>query len=343
MLGVATLLAHTLKSDRDPVTFSFAFFGCNRVDKDDWKKHKNPSSANLPQLHQNFKDVASISPRPQLLFVTGDLVLGYGDDEGQEVKGQLDAWMDEYKKSAVYGKLKMIPLAGNHEVNRKVGDKKLENKFTTSIWNEWIKRNDLPPHSPNGPTAGGADKLSDDQSVLNFSFDYGKLHFTCLNTDTRVEDGRIGYVPAEWATRDIQIAAARKQTIFVLGHRNVVDGVSAAGDAPIEAESGKALISAMKSTPNVLGYLCAHVHAWDVSKVNGSLPWQIIAGNGGSKLEKDWNPTGGKTFGFALIEVHKSGKVVLIPYARKAKDKYDDEGVKPAQPQAPVVLGSLAK
>lgn len=335
MLGLLSLLpifASPIQSD--PVTFSFAFFGCNRVDKSDWDKASNPSSANLPQIRQTYQDILSIKPMPKILFATGDLVLGYGDDKGEEVRGQLDAWIAEYRQSPLRGKIALVPMSGNHEVNIKRGDQRMESLHTTAVWNDWIRSNHLMPTKPNGPKAGGPDELTDDQSILNFSFDSDGIHFVCLNTDTRAKDGRIGYVPAKWAANDISQARKARKPVFVLGHRNVVEGVSAKGDAPIEPKSGGELINAMSG---VTGYLCAHVHAWDVTKVNGQLPWQVIAGNGGSKLEKDWKPVGGKTYGFAVIEVHKSGKIWLVPYFRAADDKSVPV---PAVAQTPILLGT---
>ena len=338
MIGLLSLLPlFVAPIQKDPVTFSFAFFGCNRIDKGDWDKTANPSTANLPQLRQTFTDIMAIKPMPKILFATGDLVLGYGDDKGEEVRAQLDAWIAEYRNSPLRGKIALVPMSGNHEMNIKKGSDRMESLHTTAVWNDWIKTNHLMPTNPNGPKAGGPDELTDDQSTLNFSFDSDGVHFVCLNTDTRAKDGRIGYIPAQWAKADIEQAHKAKKTIFVLGHRNIVDGITSKGDAPVEPKSGGELVKAMQSNPDVLGYLCAHVHAWDVSKVGGTRPWQIIAGNGGSKLEKDWKPKGGTTFGFAVIEIHKSGKVVLVPYFRTADEKAP---VVPAKPQTPILLGT---
>lgn len=340
MLGLLSVLPLFLAPlDKDPVTFSFVFFGCNRVDKSDWHRKENPSSANLPQLRRTFKDIENIKPMPKILFAVGDLVLGYKDDGGAEVRSQLDAWIAEYRTSSLRGKIALVPMSGNHEVNVKVGDDRKESLATTAIWNDWIKTNHLMPTNPNGPKAGGPDNLADDQSTLNFSFDAGGMHFVCLNTDTRVSSGIIGYVPANWANEDIKKASLAGKPTFVLGHRNIVAPETSKGDAPIEPESGSLLIKGMESGLNVIGYLCAHVHAWDVTKVSKKfpLPFQIVAGNGGSPLEKDWNPSGGTTYGFALIEAHKSGLVTLTPYFRPAKDVENPE---PAKPQKPIVLGT---
>jgi hypothetical protein len=337
MIGLLSLLPFfAAPIQDDPISFSFAFFGCNRIDKGDWDKATNPSTANLPQLRQNFLDILALNPRPKILFATGDLVLGYGNDKGEEVRSQLDAWIAEYRNSPLRGKIALIPMAGNHEVNTKNGDERVESLFTTPVWNDWVTKNHLMPIQPNGPTSGGPDDLVDDQSKLNFSFDSGGVHFICLNTDTRVKDGRIGYVPANWIREDLRKAGS--MPTFILGHRNVVDGISAKGDAPIEPKSGGELIKDMQANPNVMGYLCAHVHAWDVTKIGGTAPWQIIAGNGGSKLEKAWKPEGGRTFGFAVIEIRKSGTVNLVPYFRPEKE----HKVSPATRQPDIMLGKVS-
>ncbi|MBI1331915.1 MAG: hypothetical protein GC165_03450 [Armatimonadetes bacterium] len=337
MIGLFAILPTLVAPIQDdPVEYSFAFFGCNRVDKDAWHKKKNPSSANLPQLQQSFQDIANIKPMPKLLFMTGDLVLGYKDDQGEETRGQLDAWISEYRKSPLNGKVEMFPLPGNHEMLRKTKDGKVSSPYTTEMWNSWLKANNLPPTTPNGPMAGGEDKLADDQSRLNYSFDKGNLHFVCLNTDTHTEDGRIAAVPSKWLKNDLDLATKHDKTIFILGHRNLVDGVTSKGDSPIEKDSGSEMIAEIQTNPNVIGYLCAHVHAWDVTKVGGTRPWQIIAGNGGSPLEDDWKPAE-KTFGFAVIEIHHSGTITLVPYFRPATD----ENVEAAKPQTPIILGKV--
>lgn len=285
-------------------------------------------------------DILAINPVPKILFATGDLVLGYGDDKGEEVRAQLDAWIAEYQNSPIRGKITLVPMPGNHEMNIKKGDNRMERLHTSAVWNDWVKTNHLMPTKPNGPSAAGEDELTDDQSTLNFSFDSDKVHFVCLNTDARTKDGRIGYIPAHWAKSDIERAHKAGKTIFVLGHRNVVNGIIAKADAPIEPKSGGELVKAIQSSPNVMAYLCAHVHAWDVSKVGGTRPWQIIAGNGGSKLEKDWKPESGRTYGFAVIEIHRSGTVTLVPYFLPANDK---NPAVPAQPAMPIILGKIAK
>src|SRR5436190_22966607 len=116
------VLALSAPSKADTLRLSFAFFGCNRIDKEDWDKSKasNPSSANLHQLEQTFQDLSRRTPIPRFVFGGGDLVLGYGDDDGQETYGQLTAWRKQFFQSPLAGKTAMIPFPGNHELNKKV-------------------------------------------------------------------------------------------------------------------------------------------------------------------------------------------------------------------------------
>lgn len=302
----------------DPVEFSFAFFGCNRLEKEAWDKSSNPSSANLPQLRRTLADIYAIKPRPALLFATGDLVLGYEDDHGETVRSQLDAWIAEYRKSPLAGKIELIPIAGNHELNRKVAKNKISSPYTVQVWSDWLTRNGLMPRNPNGPTIGGPDHMVDDQSRLNFSIDRGPFHFVVLNTDSRVEGGQIGWIPAKWADKDIRTAAKAGKSIFVLGHRNLVDPARTTGDSPMAAEVAAQLKSTFQGAKSALAYICAHVHAWDVTRVAPNGAWQVIAGNGGSKLEPDWHPGNGTKFGFGVIALHKSGRITLTRYGRVA-------------------------
>ena len=195
LLALAFLPLAIRQIDADPIVYSFAFFGCNRVDKDAWVAKGNPSSANLPQLRRTYQDISDLKPRPNILFATGDLVLGYGDDKGEEVRKQLDAWIEEYRRSPLNGKIELVALPGNHEMNRKVGKDKVASPYTTGVWNDWLSANKLMPLEPNGPREGGPDGLADDQSRLNYSFDRGVLHFTVLNTDTRSANGKIAWIP----------------------------------------------------------------------------------------------------------------------------------------------------
>src|SRR5579885_3397095 len=62
----------------DTVLFSFATMGCNRVDKADTLG--NASTANVAQLDRTLTDVMNLSPRPDFLILTGDIILGKTTD-----------------------------------------------------------------------------------------------------------------------------------------------------------------------------------------------------------------------------------------------------------------------
>ena len=125
-LALGQSLADSGGFARDPIKLSFVFMGCNRIQHKDWKKTKadDPSSANLPQLQQTFHDIANLDQVPPYLFFLGDLVVNLEDDDGKTLKKQLEAWTSLYKASPLAAKTTLIPLPGNHEMLKKVGDDK---------------------------------------------------------------------------------------------------------------------------------------------------------------------------------------------------------------------------
>lgn len=330
---LALVLAAPQPARADSLAISFAFFGCNRIEKKDWEdtRQANPSSANVPQLERTFRDLAEMKPVPSLVFAGGDLVMNYVDDGGEVLTEQLKGWQKLFWESPLAGKTTLIPFPGNHEVNKKVGDLKLPNPLTAAVWNRWFAQSGFKQMASNGPAG--------EQSRLNYSFDVHHVHFVVLNTDTTTSDSKVGWIPAEWACSDIEKAQRNPsvKAIFVTGHRNLVDGKSSKGDAPIAAEPAAKLLQAIQANTKVRAYVCAHVHAWDVVNLGGpSKAWQVIAGNGGSKLEEDWHPEGGTFFGFAVFDVYDSGKVVLHSYRRPTPPgKYSDAMPAP-EPARPV-------
>jgi hypothetical protein len=229
-------------------------------------------------------------------------------------------------------------------MNKKIGDQRLTNPPTTALWNDWMRSSGFKQLAGNGPVPRGTnpDSLSNDQSILNYSFTRNGVHFVILNTDTATNkaDGkdpsltRIAWIPVEWARKDIAEADVDPgvHATFVMGHRNLVAPLASKGDAPIDPEAGTKLLSIIRSSKKTRAYVCAHVHAWDMVNLGGtSKAWQVVAGNGGSKLEKDWSPAGGTFFGFAAFDVFRSGRVVLHSYRRPTPaGKYGDAEPAPA-------------
>lgn len=298
----------------------------------------NPSTANLPQLRRNLADVAYLRPRPRFLFAAGDLVMNYADDNGETLKGQLDAWYDETARVFPFANINLVPLPGNHESNRKRDGKKETNLATAPIWATWMARHNLDRFAGNGPTRLNSpdDALALDAPKGSYSFDTPtaggkKIRFILLDTDTPTitpdpkVGTKVGWFPAHWASRDLARAQADPKiaAIFLMGHRNLVDPVSCEGDAPADPIPVAVLLSAIRKTPKVRAYLCAHVHAADQTPLAPGLPPQIVAGNGGSPLEKGWNPPEGRTFGFVVVNVHPDGRIGYVRFSRPAPEPYD--------------------
>ena len=318
----------------DHVVVSFAFFGCNRLDKKDYAAQKavNPSSANLPQLRQNFKDIASLSKVPEFVFCGGDIVNNYEDDKGELLRLQLDAWAKETKKSAIFKKSTVIPIPGNHETNRKVDDEKVTNPATVAVWSNW--------YAKEGFKQLATSSVAPEQKTLNYSFDRNGVHFLVLNSDTVGEENKIARIPLDWATKDIEAANAnpKVKSIFVLDHRNLIDPISAGGDAPIDPEHAKPFLATLQHASKVRAFVCAHVHAFDIGPLGGgSKAKQVVIGNGGSKLEKKWDPKGGTFFGFGVFDVYASGKVVLRNFKRPTPKPYYKETTVAAKPTKIVI------
>ena len=326
----------------------FAYFGCNRVsDKvEKAQKAENPSSANVSELLATFRDVSAIKPR--FLFALGDIVNNYKDDEGKHLRKQLEAWHDLVKLDPA---VELVVAPGNHELNKKVGDAKLANLATDAIWTKWAGEHGYDRRAGNGPTPANdpEDKLVDDQSRLNYSFTVGSTHFIVLNTDTRTSvtapgstEALVGWVPAHWVAKDLAQAEADTAVhdVFLLGHRNLVTPTGSKEDAPIEESCAKTLVAAIGHSPKVRAFLCSHVHAWDVAPIPGTKAKQVVLGNGGSDLNKEWNPADGRWFGFALVHVAADGAVTVTPYRRPAPEETAPVGahVAPAKPDKAISL-----
>ncbi len=323
-----------LSAKPDPVVISFAFFGCNRMDKKDWEGQKdtNPSSANVPQLRQNFTDIANLRVVPSLVFCGGDIVMNYADDRGEVLRAQLDAWAIEAKSSPLFKKTTIVPMPGNHETNRKVGEDKITNPATVAVWDSWFNAEGFAKLATNAASA---------EKSLNYSFDRAGVHFLVLNSDTVGAANKIARIPLEWAQKDVKAANEnpKVRAIFVLAHRNLIDPITAAGDAPIDVVDAKPFLVTLQHARKVRAFVCAHVHAFDITPLGGSSrARQVILGNGGSKLEKLWQPKRGTFFGFGVFDVYRSGRVVLRNYKRPVPKNYFSADTVPATSETVVLF-----
>ena len=306
----------------DPVVFSFAFFGCNRIEQDDWVKTRaqNPSSANVVQLQRNFADIAAMEPRPDMTLVLGDLVNNYAADDGAVLREQLDAW-DKLVPSAAWPTV--LPVPGNHELLSKTGKTRALNPTAEAVWNQWFAKHPLAGRIVPGPgNATTEDRISTEQSRLSYTLDAKNVRLIVLNTDTADRSSGIARVPIQWIREQVDKADRTSgiQHVFVVGHRNLVDPLTTVGDSPIDPALGSQLANILSSSRKVRGYLCAHVHAFDVRTFGRHDLFQVVAGNGGSQLEDNWRPVGGSTNGFSVIRVHRSGVVGLVVAKRSVPE-----------------------
>lgn len=325
---ISARLALCIGMQDDPVVLTFGYFGCDRVDVGDWKKDplSNPSSANLPEVEQDLRDLEALDPRPDFVFLCGDIVANYRADEGQVLRGQLDAFQSELDKSGAGKSLRIIAFPGNHELNKKKDDAKSPNLVCDKVWTDWLAASRFAPPVYNGPTPESSpeDHLADDQSKLNVSFVEKGVKFVLLNTDARTtlkdqgsDTTRVAWAPAVWASHEIEAGErdANVKAVVVMGHRNLIDTDSVKSDSPIAKDAGATLLASFEQNSKARLYACSHVHAWDMKPLN-SHAWQVVEGRGGSPFEKGWNPSEGQTFGFTVIKVHQSGKMDMLRYSR---------------------------
>jgi hypothetical protein len=305
----------TAYSDND-VDFSFVVVGCNRVDKDDIAK-TTPSTANIEQLKRTFKEVSELSPPPKFLFFAGDSVMGYTSDV-KVLESQLKGWRDLYESSPLASsKTTLVPITGNHETqNEKKVSYEAAEKTWLKVMAPYLK------YAGNGPRVGGKDNLKTDQSKLTYSFDYKGTHFVVLNTDPV---GRDWSVPKSWIAQDLAKSKSRfAKHIFAIGHKpahaypiNLYNPAETKEDGlgrlyPADRDEFWASLVANKAE----AMLASHDHMYYRAKGPKGNTWQIIAGNGGSKLEKVVDQAKINFFGFTVVSVLKNNHVTVTSYGR---------------------------
>ncbi len=296
------------KPAADSALYSFAIMGCNRIDNSDLNLATNPSTANIAQLDRTLNDVMNLSPRPNYLFLVGDLVLGKTTDTS--VLGpELRAWRQHYEASPVAATgIKLVLVPGNHEFNDGTSSTLCEQKWI-EVMAPYIAGN-------NGPAKGGPDNLSTDQSKLTYSFNYQDAHFVVMNTDPA---GQGSSVPTSWIAQDFAAArSAGAKHIFALAHKPAYNWTND-GTTSLTTANRDALWSEMQ-TNHVEAMITAHNHVYRRLQPPGK-SWMIIAGNGGSTLDSNL-PTD-QNFGFSVVSVMKSGKVITKAYARNFGAKYN--------------------
>ena len=305
----------------DPVVYSFVVVGCNRVDKKDYDAFTNPSTANIPQLERTFADVAALDPKPDFFFFAGDMVLGYADS--LPLAQELSAWNKLYESSPLKAKgIELVAVPGNHESE---DWEKLAEPYTENVW-----LNTMSPYigrGGNGPKANpkGPDSLITDQSKLTYSFDFKDAHFVVISTDPAGRDWR---PPSHWIAGDVAAAHSNPaiKHIFAIAHKPAYawDYKMPGGknDGLDTFHVNRDMMWKAFDENNVDAMIVAHNHVYSAFRPTNKT-WMVVAGNGGSKLEKNADSTK-QFYGFTLIQVLKSGNVIEKSYGRNFGNSYLD-------------------
>jgi hypothetical protein len=288
----------------DPVEYSFVVLGDCRVDKADTNSTSNPAGINFAQLDRSLGDVAKLDPKPSCVFFNGDEIFGYEQDTTKLVKA-FDIWRDRVEASPVVkAGIKFVAIPGNHETEVDSADGKVPSPNAERVWLETM----TPLLNGNdGPHSGGPDSLATDQSRLTYSFDLKDSHFILMNTDPVGQDA---HVPVHWIANDL--ATARKngsKHLFAIGHK---PAFGYQGSMAMAAGNRSDFWDALESN-KAEAMIGSHIHVYDRFQPHHAKTWMIISGNGGTPLDKNLPPDK-KYFGFVVISVLKSGKVILKSY-----------------------------
>jgi hypothetical protein len=318
----------------DSVLLSFAFVGCNRIDRKDtanWNA-TDSSSANLNVLKRVMHEVMELDRQPDLFFFLGDIVLA--ETNLLRLDTELEHWVKLYNDSAQTGpmsttpSIEVIAVPGNHEMltYAQYEDDPAHSEFplegATESWMHYMS--DFMP--------ADRDYITGEDSVNNqmtFSFVRGNAAFIMMNTDTyngpsaAYTHGREGMIAYDWITAKTE--EYRKDPtvdhIFVMGHKPAYTASDSDPTLHFDTvhagfmHSQELWAELMEDT--VLAMLSAHAHTYSRNQPMGHGTYQVIAGNGGSK-----NP---EFYGYTLVNIMSSGEVKLISngFENDGKHYYD--------------------
>ena len=332
ILLVAILLLGSVSNAEEESVYRFAYIGCNRLGFE-VNIAENPSTANVQQLKNTFREVARTEPRPTHLFFVGDLILGYTG--WLSTVDQRQAWKALYDESELpRSGVTLVPVMGNHEALLS-----LQNK-TTKEWTDY-------PNPPavkawkyvmkpllrwrDGPdqTAPNKDSLILDESDLSFTVVDRNVMFICLNTDTFIDNVTTGDIPLHWLEQKLNEGQNDPaiEHIFVMGHKPLVMPDMLAWI--VREEERQPAIDLLTNHSKVRAFLTSHYHFWDFRVMPGGVP-QIIAGNGGSPLKGSFLEPGVGYFGYTMIDILKNGDIVAESWGRPVPDPYSSDEPQPA-------------
>ncbi len=225
----------------------------------------------------------------------------------------------------------VVPVPGNHEVQckacGKVAKVETENAWRANMGDlildtaRFTAVTGLTASHVNVGDNGSYDSLTTPQNQLSYSFDVGDSHFAVVNTDAVGADSK---APSAWLSSDLSSAQSRgAKHFFVFGHKaaytysfSATSTPTAAGALdtnPTERNNFWTVISAYGAT-----YFCGHEHIFNMSQPTGGA-WQVLVGSGGSPFESkqgvaSLNPATDRSYAWATVGVHKSGKVDITAY-----------------------------
>jgi hypothetical protein len=278
--------------------YTFVVAGDDRLAAEDTVG--NPSTTNIYHIKRTFEEIAQFNPLPKYLFFNGDLVMGYTDNDTVRLAHELKEWIKLYKASGLESKgVMLVAITGNHEVVEKLGSGKIafasdERTFVREM-KEYIRGN-------NGPHATGfipgTDSLMSDQSRLSYSFDYGGDHFVILNTDAVARESRVAW---HWLKKDLEDAREHgARHIFLFSHKPPFKS-HYEGEAGLEEnKSNRDSLWAVVEKYNCDVYFASHFHLWDTVQPHKGKTIQVICGNAGAPMTKDWLPY---YYGFTVVNV----------------------------------------
>ena len=335
---------------KDPVVLRFSTVGDSRQDSVTFDPTTGPLSGQDKIWLQNSKAWSRImrsveEERANLLFFNGDMIMGYGlagptssNSVADVVGSDLMAFYRQYAfwrgmvaplmEAGTY----VVPVAGNHEVQSKPLGKKAqvenENAWRANMGDLIIDTarfkgivGEEATHI-NVQNNAAFDGLATDQSQLSFSFDVGNSHFAVINTDPVGKDNT---APTTWLASDLGAATARGQRhFFVFGHKPAYTYYFGTNTPPNPGVSGlDKLIPSRDAFWNVIEqykatYFCGHEHVFNMMQPKGAA-WQVMVGSGGSPFdakvgETTQNPATDRTYAWATVTIHQSGKVILKAY-----------------------------
>jgi len=349
-LSLSCLNAQAAGKVSDPVVLRFSTVGDSRQDPKEADASMLPLSAQDKIWLQNTKAWSRImrgieGQQSKLLFFNGDMIMGYGlagptpsNSVADVVGSDLMAFYRQYgfwrgmvaplMEAGTY----VVPVPGNHEVQSKPKGKSAQPE-NEAAWranmgdliidtDRFQKIVGAQAEHINVQNNGALDGLSSDQSQLSYSFDVADSHFSIINTDPV---GRDNTAPTVWLTKDLEDAKARgAKHVFVFGHKPAFSynlgteekpnpGIAGLDKFTPAREAFWSVIERFDAT-----YFCGHEHEFNMVQPHGAA-WQVLVGSGGSPWdaqpgEVTKNPASDRSYAWATVAIHQSGKVDIDAY-----------------------------